>query len=264
MTDYQKHQPDELLERYLDGLLTDDELIEFEQRLESDGALQRGVEQHREFEERLNQAFAPARLTAEALESLLNKSIQSDDSNKQSGTPKPASSMKSRRRLVVGAICAIAAAIAWFFVSMQSGATRKVSPFFEQRPLALIYQETIDNGFRPYYYCEDQARFARTFRKRQATPLELSETPADRRMVGLSFAGGLSRDTTAMLAYVEEQPVVVFIDRNEFDNEQLMSQRKKKHANLFVHRKELADLVIYEVSPFDSAKMAPYLSLPPE
>jgi len=259
MTDFDAHRPDESLERYLDGMLNDEELIEFEKQLQSDERLRLKVEQHQAFNEHLRKSVVPTQPTVKSLESLLIE--RKTSVTKDSLSPSATLDQKFRRRLLVGTFSVLAAVAAAWLIATSLNGGKKVTPFFEQRPLAMIYAETVEQGFRPYYVCEDQERFARTFRRRQKIALELQETPADRRMVGLSYIGGLSRDTTAMLAYADDKPIVVFVDRKNFDNEPLLSQRNEKLANLHVHRSELADLVVYEISPFDSVKLTPYLQV---
>ena len=79
-------------------------------------------------------------------------------------------------------------------------------------------------------------------------------------MLGLSYPGGLSRDTTAMLCMIDEEPVMVFVDRLAADDTELVTSRgDAAAANVFRHT--LDNLVIYEVSPWQSAKAAKFLTL---
>ncbi len=75
-------------------------------------------------------------------------------------------------------------------------------------------------------------------------------------MVGLTYCGGLSRYTTTMLARVDGQPVMVFVDRREND-EQIVPPDPKTGLHLF--RKELGDLVLYELTPFAEPRVMEYL-----
>lgn len=253
MKNFHEHEHNETLEKYLDDLLSNDDRTDFEQHHAAD-ELRKDAGADAELTQRLRRAFSPPTSpTVAEIESLLER---------ERAEVRLKRSIVERRGLGVAALLAIAAAAIGLVVLQQLREGDQISPFFEQRPLATIYQEVVDQGFRPYYFCEDQERFARTFEKRQATPLLLADTPIDRRMVGLSYVGGLSRDTTAMLAYVDKQPVVVFVDRIEHDNPQLFLSSARQGVNIF--RAQLADLVIYEVTPFDSAIMTPYLRLAAE
>ena len=249
----QFYQPisDEELEKYLDGLCSGPEVEEFQARLANDPRAQQLIEIQREFDSKLRESFRPPDRTVEHIESWLLQPPTKTISPK-------AASAKSRR-LLLTAVAVVAATIVWLFVANQWNGTRQLKPFFQQRPLVAIYKETVDRGFRPYYFCEDAERFALTFQQRQAVPLLLADTPPDRRMVGLSYLGGLSRDTTAMLSYVEQQPVIVFVDRDKFDNPDLA--KNEGDSNLYVHRGELGHLVLYEVSPFKQPKMAEFIRI---
>ena len=83
--------------------------------------------------------------------------------------------------------------------------------------------------------------------------------PPGSRMLGLSYAGGLSRDTTAMLCDVDAQPVMVFVDRIAADRPDLVQSDEDVH----VFRSKRHGLVFYEVTPFQHARVVEYL-LPSE
>jgi hypothetical protein len=72
-------------------------------------------------------------------------------------------------------------------------------------------------------------------------------------MLGLSYPGGLSRDTTAMLCKVDGKPVMVFVDRPSKDQPLAV-----EHADAKTHvfRQERDGLVFYEVTPLDGPKVA--------
>ena len=77
-------------------------------------------------------------------------------------------------------------------------------------------------------------------------------------MLGLSYPGGLSRNTTAMLCEVDGEPVMVFVDRQEADLESASRQDDGSPAvNVIRFRKN--GLVFYEVTPFSEARAAQYL-----
>lgn len=126
-------------------------------------------------------------------------------------------------------------------------------PVFAARPLAAIYRETVVSGFEPYYECHEADRFAATFDRRQGLPLALRPLPEGARMLGLSYPGGLSRDTTAILAEVQGQPVMVFVDRAEAD-QQLAASDASPQLNVF--RDQRHGLVFYEVTPLPQAHVA--------
>ena len=79
-------------------------------------------------------------------------------------------------------------------------------------------------------------------------------------MLGLSYSGGLSRHTTAMLCVVDEQPVMVFVDRVEADRNQLYDDTLE--PPITVVRREYRGLVLYEVTPYRQARILDYLVVP--
>lgn len=163
---------------------------------------------------------------------------------------------KHRRRLV---LAAVAAGLFWVLVGASLWWESAPQPYFEKTPLVALYQQAVDRGFKPYYHCEDPARFAATFSKRQSIPLQLAPTPPEERMLGLSYPGGLSRDTTAMLSLVDETPVMVFVDRLAVDDPAAVAAETE---SLNVFREERDGLVFYEVSPLPEPRMIDYLVVP--
>jgi hypothetical protein len=149
----------------------------------------------------------------------------------------------------------VAAGIAWIIVAWQFLGRPSTAPHFTPRSLVGIYHETIAKGFEPYYECRDDQRFAATFLQRQGQPLLLAQMPEGSSMLGLSYSGGLSRNTTAMLCRVDEQPVMVFVDTLTADRAQ--SEDEDRRIHLF--RETRDGLVFYEVSPFPQARVIEYL-----
>ena len=245
--------PDDKLERYLDGQLSPEENAEIEAHLRSNPIAARQVKMQHQVDERLRANFVAPAMTAQRIEKLLcdETMVAARDSSQQRSKTE-----RNRRLVIVASVIAASIAIAYF---SRFGIHPEVKPYFEPRSLVAIYNETVDQGFRPYYFCEDADRFAMTFAKRQQTPLVLEELPADRHMVGLSYPGGLSRDTTAILCYADQKPVVVFVDRGEYDNESVVAFQENQ--GLYVHKRLLSDLVIYEVSPFPESKFTDALRL---
>ncbi len=77
-------------------------------------------------------------------------------------------------------------------------------------------------------------------------------------MLGLSYPGGLSRNTTAMLCEVDEQPVMVFVDRLGKD-EEVADRQAVPSIEWNVFRSVRDGLVFYEVLPFEVLRVAKYL-----
>lgn len=154
----------------------------------------------------------------------------------------------SRRTAALAAAAAIGAILLW---RPWAGPAVPQSRFTPQ-PLAAIYRATVKQGFEPYYECHDAERFAATFAHRQDAPLKLLPMASGSRMLGLSYLGGLSPDTTAMLCIVDEKPVLAFVDRVEHDSRRVTADAGD---DLHIFRRTLGDLVIYEVTPFETPRV---------
>ena len=126
------------------------------------------------------------------------------------------------------------------------------NPVFQERSLASIYQDAIRRGFTPYYICDDPERFAEEFRRRQGRALALAKMPDNMKMLGISYLGGLSRQTTAMLCDVDGHSVIVFVDKAEFDSKRF---RNESAEGLTIRRTENDGLVFYEVAPIPGTQM---------
>jgi len=128
---------------------------------------------------------------------------------------------------------------------------------FTPVPLAELYQSSLDRGFKPYYDCSDPVRFAAQFEKQQGVPLRLAEMPEHKKMVGIAFMGGVSRTTTAMLGRVNDEPVLVFVDKLSSDSERMLSQVGKS-GQYHISRSTKEGLVFYEISEFEDAQLLEY------
>ena len=80
-------------------------------------------------------------------------------------------------------------------------------------------------------------------------------------MLGLSYPGGLSRDTTAVLCRVDDAEVVVFIDRLDRDDPRV-AENDDPRLNVF--RQERFGLVFYEVTPLDEPRMIDHFAVAAE
>jgi hypothetical protein len=153
---------------------------------------------------------------------------------------------------------AAAASIAGIVAVLNLGDGQRQAPYFAPVPVARLYHEAVSNGFEPYYECRDDERFAAVFARRQGIPLRLNPMPAGSRMLGLSYPGGLSRHTTAMLCEVDGEPVMVFVDRQDADLP-TASRRDEDLQDVNVFRVVRDGLVFYEVSPFPGARAVEFL-----
>lgn len=256
------------LEAFLDHLLESDEEARIEQALSNPrhADLAKRVQAQRAIDERLKRSFRPPSKPPTPIDDLI-----AETELVPATISRYVPAIRRRRQWLI-LIATLVATLVLFIANWPKLLPKKPTPFFEPRSLTSIYRESVDQGFRPYYFCDEPERFALTFAKRQDQPLKLLELPSDRRMIGLAYLGGMSRDTTAVLCYANDVPVMVFVDRLEVDQPALFQRTTRENApidattrpQLFVHRNELEGLVLYEVSPLRQPYFTDYLVKPTE
>ncbi|HEY4308361.1 MAG TPA: hypothetical protein VGN12_02815, partial [Pirellulales bacterium] len=230
---------------YLDGTLSESVRADFEGELGANPTLQGEVQLQQQIDQALGKLFLPPAPPADLAERLRRASMV-----------RTIPIANQRRRWTLAAAAA-AAMIAWGILGWQFFSPTNRPPVYNPRlPLATIYKTSVDSGFKPTWVCEDDHVFASTFFERQGEGLLLAAMPAGSGMVGLAYCGGLSRYTTTMLARVDGQPVMVFVDRRE-NEEQVVPPAPDSGLHLF--RKDLGDLVLYELTPFDAPRVMDYL-----
>ena len=243
---------DEQIDAYLDGQLSPDEREALEAQLRAQPELAADINMYAQLDSRLKELFPVEQVSDAQVTALLSSQQQPADAA-VSVAPRESSKSTSQKRgkLLRAALIGLAASLVWLLFNWQL-TVRDTTPFFKAQPVAMVYQEIVRNGFEPYYECREEDRFADTFLRRQGKALRLAPLATGSHMLGLSYAGGLSRNTTAMLCEVEGQRVVVFVDRLEAD---LPLAQENTIANLYVHRVARDGLVFYEVSPFGQVRV---------
>ena len=242
------------LDAYLDGQLDSAAREAFEERLSEHPDLQAEVLLQAKVDESLARLFPAGELTDGQFAAMLANAEQSANAG---GEVSVASShTRENRRAWLAGTAAVAASLALMAILWQQRRDEKDVVFFQPRPLVEVYQEVVASGFEPYYECREEDRFRSTFLRRQGKELRLNEFPAGMAMMGLSYPGGLSRNTTAMLCRVDGEPVMVFVDRESNDTA-IDWQNDQSELHLF--RESRHGLVFYEVTPFDSARVTRHL-----
>jgi hypothetical protein len=243
------------LDRFIDGLMSDIEAEEFLASCEDPNLAIAEREMQSKIDESLRRTLGFDEVEKEALVRVAKRGILTSQ-------PVRRSLVDSLResRLFKLAIAASLLFIIGISGWMIGGFGRNVSPHFQSRSLAMIYNETTERGFRPYYNCEDDQRFADTFEFRQGTPLALAELPEGSRMLGLSYLGGISRNTTAMLAEVDGKAVMVFVDTDANGRElDVVTANDDSDLNVFVVERD--GLIFCEVTPHETAELIQYFEV---
>ena len=244
-------EPTDQLERYLDGLMSGQEAKEFRSTvdpkvLEQEEALQSKLD------DSLKRMFAFEPLDTEKV--AYQASQEHPTANDKATLKTPTQSVDRRHwmKIAIAASMLVAASLGVWYLNSGNG----IGPVDNPRSVAMIYQETVARGFDPYYYCEDDERFADTFKFRHGQPLVLNE-PEGTRMLGLSYTGGISRNTTAILCEVGDDQVMVFVD--VVGHGDLATARVNDDPDLNVFVEEKNGLVFCEVTPQDAPSMMEHL-----
>ncbi len=250
------------LERFVDGLMSDKEAEEFLEM--TDDAELAIAERDLQFkiDDSLRRSFGFSDIEKESLVRRAQFELRLSPTAGELESQNLLSQLGSLResplfKLAVAASLLFTMCIGtWMF----GGFGRQITPHFNARPVAKIYNETVERGFRPYYNCEDEQRFADTFEFRQGIPLALADLPGGSRMLGLSYPGGISRKTTAMLAEVDGKKVMVFVDvvANRHGLE-VAAGSSAPDLNVFVVERE--GLVFCEVTPLEKSKLIEYFEV---
>lgn len=242
---------DNQLDRFLDGIMSQQEAAEF---LES--ANPEELEREQQLQSKIDESLKRLMSGMEIDEEQVSKQFLATEGTAVS-TRRSVEQLSSNRRnwiqLAVAASLLVAVGLG---VWMNSGSSKIIEPVFPVRALTDVYAEKVGNGFRPYYICDDPKRFADTFVAKVDIALALSAMPDDRKMLGLSYLGGISRNTVAMISEVQGEKVIVFVDRDDEAGIEKAIKSVDPSLNVFVERK--FGLVFAEVTPLDSAGLIEY------
>jgi len=252
--DFAHDQPmtdDQRLESFLDGTMNEQDRAEFIEAQKGRPEFDIHMEHQTRIDESLRRMFSFADASNEHVAEVTRKLAQ-----------RPLAEVRRSTISMPIAILAFAASVAFVGISIWwyfgFGADRPVDPFFQPTQLVSLYDDAVRRGFKPYYECKDDDRFAEVFANRQGVPLVLEDLPEGIRMLGLSYPGGLSRETTAMLCIVDGEQAMVFVDRLSADQPEF-AQVGPAREKIFIHRTVKHDLVFYEVSHFDTSRIVKHM-----
>lgn len=246
----------DLLERFIDGLMTDAEADKFLAGIDDPQAAIDQRELQNQINESLNRSFKVDALDEEVLTRQFTQAAPAGHRNASEKNSSLSKTETLQQKPWFKLALAASLLLAISFGLWKYSDSGQVEAHFQPRALAVLYQETKDRGFKPYYNCEDEQRFADTFQTRHGHRLALSDMPAGSRMLGLSYPGGISRNTTAMLGEVDGNPVMVFVDAASNRDHVIQSVGPDSKLNVFLVEKN--GLIFCEVTPLSSAKLIPH------
>lgn len=220
-----------------------------------EGSVTTALQQQDAIDASLRRQFVAPPMPAELL-SRIEESASPDVSVATSKTT-------SRRTLPNWAIAAILliGVGAWLFQARQLFLPDDSG--YEQVGVVAIYQAEVDRGFEPDWFCEDEKRFADTFAERQGQGVWLRPLPEGVRMAGLAYLKGLTADATSVMAWVDDKPVLVVVEKTNKVPGRLLRADEGSSVNVFAQ--QIGDLTAIEITPFDEPRVAPslYLREPP-
>ena len=229
---------DKSMDKFFDNLMNDQERAKFLEQMKSDTSF--GSE--RELQSRIDDVIR-ARFGFEDLPESIDVTEVAIDSK-----PAVESNLQSlpKLRVLTIAIAATLAAVLLYGAAQYLFTDR--SPDFVKRPMVAIYEDSVQQGFKPYYECHDMDRFAGTFQHKLGVRLTLLEMPANRKMLGISYLGGSSRNSVAMLCEANNKPVMVFIDKASNHSAAAIEVAKEEALSVFTRKEN--GMIFYEVTPF--------------
>lgn len=227
---------------FLDDELSPAEREEVQKMIDSDPSIADYVRLQRQIDDSVRRLFQPP-----AIDPVFLKRIASTDHTASADEVAVAATRPARKRLYA-AMLATAASITLAVLGIRSVFTGDEATIaFRERPLVEVYRQCVEEGFEPYWVCDDPTLFAATFERRQGVRLALSELADDQKMIGLAYLAGISRESTSLLATVGGEQTIVFIDR--IDRDWRPGTGEFQEAGLCVSRWERFGLVFYQVAP---------------
>ncbi len=247
------------LDAYLDGQLNPAEREAFERELADHPAVLAEVEKQRSVDASISRLFPMP--DAAAMASRLPTTDHSGEApdvvpisdaaelSGETGKPSP-----RRQWFMLAALIAICGLAGWRFMVNSEGDAQP-----DYSTMASAYQTEVSRGFKPLWVCEDDAEFARTFKDRLGQSLLMKPLPQGVRAIGLSYAEIISGKTTFLLANVDGDEVIVFIDNASHGPQSLPSG-----SRLHLHARQVGSLMLYEVSRLDRAWLLDAFYVPSE
>jgi hypothetical protein len=250
MIHFADEHAESLIDRYMDGLLDDDRRREFERDVEADPDLRSSLARQRAIDESIRRVLAPPVETE--LRLIVERACRED---RQRATRRLRLAGPTRKYALAASLL-LALTGGWLLWSVLRPERGGFDPYAPQayRSVETVYHDEIREGFEADWICESDREFRNTFWERFRQPLLLRELPKGITAVGLSYCNTISENTMILMAEVDDEPVVIFVDRVARDTEPITVEDERLH----LHRRELSGLVLYELSPFDAPRVLPY------
>jgi len=244
------------LNAYLDDALTAEQRAKFEALIAKDPVARRQLELQQAVDASLQRSFDPPAVQPANADDL-DKQVQS---RTDAGAVIRKNSASSAARVAVWQRYAIAALLAlvagggaWWWVSQTPGGGG-TDPTYQYPTLLAFYDASAKNDFKEDWVCANPSEFAATFKTRVGYGLKQPDVPANVQLLGLKYGKTITGLTVHLMAKVDGEGVIVFVDKKSRDPKPEMKQ-----GDLNVFRRELDHLIVYEMTPHDEASILPLL-----
>lgn len=246
--------PRELLDLYIDGMLTDAQRSDFEALLANDTALRAEYELQKRMDEALKRRFEPdvadiaVPQPKPAAKSQVSQAIQATQA-----IPFPSSAKRSGSPwLRIAAMIVIAGALATILFIRPWGGS-----FVNPRD---AYAEEVRLGFKPYVVCETDEQMVHFTKKALGHAVLVAKDPSIA-LIGWAYDSRVVSDNTVTLLAKagpdQSTQIVVYMDRAANDR-----RISTGTGTLNVFKRELGEAVFYEVSPLSEPSILPHLYVP--
>jgi hypothetical protein len=243
---------EQLLDAYVDGLLTASEREAFERRAGQDAVLRRELDTQRTIDGLLRGGFAPP--SADRVVAQIELAAQSQRVVARfswSGTS-PA------RRVAIAAVLALGVLGIWRIWDFVESQRPGKYPARVGKPMHETYADVLAKGFRPDWVCKTDREFAETFKRRLGQPLLLAKLPEGVQAFGLWYPSTITPRTVGLLAKAGDAEILVFADRTKADKAQSLPPA----SGLHLFRREIDGIVLYELSPLTEAHLLDAFYIP--
>ncbi len=238
-----QRQPDTRLDAYLDGVMTPAQCAEFEREIESDDDLRMQIKIQKEIDQAFGRLFQPP--SAERVPVVITDLRQSETYTLPTTTKRDWGAVPRRLAVAAALVAGVFGGWLTWNALQPSGVSNSYGPW---RSIEVVYADSVANDMEPEWTCDTESEFADSIRNHfgQAAviPFELPDGTA---ALGLAYCNSISKRTVYLLAEVNNEPVIVFIDRVETDSGQTIEE--SSGLNLFSRR--IGRLVLYELSPLE-------------
>ena len=201
----------------------------------------------------LNRSFEPPVHEALDARSLTEQSNFRMDAARPESVHQGGRAMRWQRYALAALLALVAGGGAWWWASQNSGGG-SVDPTYRYKTFLTFYDASAQNDFKEDWVCESPSEFAATFHARVGFGLRQPDLPAGVELLGLKYGYTITGLTVHIMAKVDGAGVIVFVDKKSRDPSPEMQQ-----GDLNVFRRELAHLVLYEMTPHDKASILPHL-----